>query len=686
MSTTTDFPAGILDHIISSLSLTIRLHLLSSAAELFRLGLPPPGMDQLIRTITNVDMKGLHSMKAEQFINIFQHLPFQTLTHLNLSHYATSSTFNTITQFMSTAPVFETLVELNFSSSLLQTVEHLLSGPNTFPALTTLDLSCCEDIDITALSTTSKLANLKHLNLAYCNVEAPAAQMLAAAQFTLESLDLGHCGQLEDEGVIALIKSPMCSNLRKLTLTNTTIGDSTIAAITANEPPLFPQLELLDISINWDISPNVLQTLAQTPSLHNLLTLNISATALTRETLDRIISSPFLSNVIHLDVSNNPDLDITPIITHLTNPATNPARPKLKSLNISSLPMELNNIQLISNSEAFSQLKVLDLGYILLTREPVPVPQPDQQNYIGGMDLFAQLAQFVDNGGDVADFMVGENDDDNGVVGDNGGQVDQLVDQQVDGDNGNDNGDDDNHHLMNEAFHILAQSTTLSNLKSLLLPVINNSASETAINALLSSQTLSDGLIELNLMGHRTTNDNITTLTTQPATLSHQSISHTSTTPPLKFANLERLTLDESKITAEAIGMLGELTNINYLRLDNIPTLDNDTTITALLTPLSTSILPQLQTLNIAHGNLTHVGCERLAQSALLGQLDELILNFNPNITELGVTALMSSPAISNLGNIHLYGCGWDFDRRALRGQGFFKLVVNCTGWCEAFD
>jgi hypothetical protein len=95
-------------------------------------------------------------------------LPFKNVLHIELSPCSLSCGVNSaidVLAALGSMPAFNNLVSLKARDCDLHTLDPLLTGTNTFPHLTTLDISRNRGIDITALARTPKLASLKELNL-----------------------------------------------------------------------------------------------------------------------------------------------------------------------------------------------------------------------------------------------------------------------------------------------------------------------------------------------------------------------------------------------------------------------------------------------------------------------------------------------------------------------------------------
>lgn len=86
----------------------------------------------------------------------------------------------------------------------------------SFPALTSLDLSCKCITDEQVINVVSKYTTLKHIHLANCDIKGPLLNTLAETNNFLETLDVANCHSLCEFAFLSLVEQ--CPNLKHVNL------------------------------------------------------------------------------------------------------------------------------------------------------------------------------------------------------------------------------------------------------------------------------------------------------------------------------------------------------------------------------------------------------------------------------------------------------------------------------------
>lgn len=124
---------------------------------------------------------------------------------------------------------------------------------------------------------------------------------------SLRDLDLSSNYEI-DLFVTDLAKSQTLNKLRKLALSNCYLDPSALLEFFSSEN--FSNLTHLDISYNYSIKDEGIAMVADKPFCRSLTHLNVAKCSLTMESLKCIADSKYLTNLVELDLSNNPDINL----------------------------------------------------------------------------------------------------------------------------------------------------------------------------------------------------------------------------------------------------------------------------------------------------------------------------------------------------------------------------------------
>jgi uncharacterized protein (TIGR02996 family) len=192
---------------------------------------------------------------------------------------------------------------------------------------------------------------------------------------TVEMLDLSalsQCGPLEAEYVMALGNSPYLGNLRALILDGFSLGDGRLRPLL--EGKQLANLTTLslqggggsDFEEPVPIGPTDVALLANSPTLANLTSLDLSGNAVDAESLSGLLSSPHMANLRELVVAGN----------RLTAETIGPlARvgpgPRLRSLSLAWNPIGDRGAQVLATADFCEVLQNLDLDTCKITAHGV---------------------------------------------------------------------------------------------------------------------------------------------------------------------------------------------------------------------------------------------------------------------------------------------------------------------------
>merc|ERR1712159_398545 len=124
---------------------------------------------------------------------------------------------------------------------------------------------------------------------------------------SLRDLDLSSNYEI-DSFVSDLAKTQTLNKLRKLALSNCYLDAPALLEFFSSEN--FSNVTHLDISYNYMIKDEGVAMIADKPFCRSLTHLNVAKTSLTTEALKCIADSKYLTNLVDLDVCNNPKINL----------------------------------------------------------------------------------------------------------------------------------------------------------------------------------------------------------------------------------------------------------------------------------------------------------------------------------------------------------------------------------------
>lgn len=123
----------------------------------------------------------------------------------------------------------------------------------------------------------------------------------------MRDLDLSSNYEI-DRFVLDLAKTQTLNKLRKLALSNCYLDSASLLEFFSSEN--FSNVTHLDISYNYMIKDEGVAMIAEKPFCRSLQYLNVAKTSLTMESLKCIAESKYMTNLVDLDVSNNPKINL----------------------------------------------------------------------------------------------------------------------------------------------------------------------------------------------------------------------------------------------------------------------------------------------------------------------------------------------------------------------------------------
>lgn len=215
----------------------------------------------------------------------------------------------------------------------------------------------------------------------------------------------------------------------------------------------------------------------------------------------------------------------------------------------------------------------------------------------------------------------------------------------------------------------MAQSPTLSNLTHFSFSTPRHPfLTPQLLQSILSSPTMSNDLIELELTNNDQVNDEtlhiLSTTTVNSSTPNNNNhdpnYSPTTTTTSLKYAKLQKLIISFNQVGDRGVKSIADnLSQLVELDLSSNRRI-TDASITSLIAaehndPLYPyPSLPSLTRLDMYGCLFSHEGCIALSKSQLLDQLEFLELS-GTRIKTSGTRALLSSRLVSNLHRLEMY-------------------------------
>jgi Ran GTPase-activating protein (RanGAP) involved in mRNA processing and transport len=209
------------------------------------------------------------------------------------------------------APCLEQLTYLNlgYNDGKPKLTQALRSAPCT-QHLTHLALASNALADKgAAMLADAPLHSLQHLNLSANGLTPTGAQALAAAPWfpQLQHLNLAY-NRLTPAGLSALLRAKPSGNLHTLLIPGVQLDHHALAELA--EAPLLASLQRLDLNANsafFEVLPfgdSGLRTLAASPHLTALNTLNLTSNALSIEALAALANAPHLTALTDLNLAS----------------------------------------------------------------------------------------------------------------------------------------------------------------------------------------------------------------------------------------------------------------------------------------------------------------------------------------------------------------------------------------------
>lgn len=181
----------------------------------------------------------------------------------------------------------------------------VLAGSPHLANLTHLDLAYCELTAPTGqhLASSPHLRRLERLDLHFNTFNRPGAEALAASPIlaTVQELEIGF-NEITDAGLRALARSPHLTNLRHLNVSHSYLRKNGLSGLIAS--PLLPRLQYLALHYN-SITDEQLAQLADSPAVAGLRHLILRSNDFGPVGVAAVAASPHLAGLRRLMLDNN---------------------------------------------------------------------------------------------------------------------------------------------------------------------------------------------------------------------------------------------------------------------------------------------------------------------------------------------------------------------------------------------
>jgi uncharacterized protein (TIGR02996 family) len=183
---------------------------------------------------------------------------------------------------------------------------------------------------VAALAGQTELCQLERLDLDDNDITTADGETLARARAIEALVHLSCTGNITDDGLRALVTSPLLGPLEYLSLPLTRISDVALEALAGSprmrrlrflnvsrcritergiralaSSPYLSNLEYLNVGSN-KLAPDALDALAESTQLGNLRVLGLGELTIAEQTLERLVNSPVVKQVTRLDMWNVP--------------------------------------------------------------------------------------------------------------------------------------------------------------------------------------------------------------------------------------------------------------------------------------------------------------------------------------------------------------------------------------------
>jgi hypothetical protein len=241
---------------------------------------------------------------------------------------------------LSTQTIFQ-LITNNTNSHVLAEIQHLSLSKLDAKQMATLLPALAKMTGLTSLTLSESKPSPAHLKFLF--TKCPALSKL-------QSLDLTNSIKVDSNALKQLSTSTNLVNLTSLNFhrcSNISSGNSTTDSgglIALLSSPVVKNLAHLDLGYTRITVPAIFTTLAASPHLSNLVSLNLSASKIGPDAVAALAASTILSNLIHLNLSQTWLNDN--LLAQLFSPPSVLGQ-KLQSLNLSRTNITVSSLKVV---------------------------------------------------------------------------------------------------------------------------------------------------------------------------------------------------------------------------------------------------------------------------------------------------------------------------------------------------